>query len=441
MDASGALLWGTYFGEAYGEAYGMDIDPQGRLIIVGGSTGNIPTQSMSGASTWTYSGAYDAFWAVFGTSDELLHSTYFGSTAFDVASDVRVSSSGTIYISGETDGTIPAMNGGSGSYYQATSAGATDMFVLELNSALDCNWATHLGGSGMDLPGSNSLAIDLYNNVILVGGTTSTNFPIVYGPGWMDNTTTGDAGIIARFSPARELIWSTYVCGAGEVFFEAAAIDVNNNLYVSGYTEDTGFPLAQTGAMYYQSSILSTYPSTIHTGIEMCLMVFAPGDWLAHSTYFGSKEGIFGENMITLAWHDFLLYGSGHSSDEGDPFTTIPIWDPGPPAWMQPLYYAPSHMDGFVTAFCTDMFTSVGVSEASDHGSSEWLSWPVDGSLVVQGLPLGAIVEVCDVAGRVIHRTRISQPLHSVPLPRLASGIYLARTDAIGFETQRMVVK
>ncbi len=107
-------------------------------------------------------------------------------------------SNGKIYSAfGTYSATWPTINAGGGQYYDAVRDGTTDLIVLGFNADYSVQWATYYGGSDAD-----------------------------------------------------------YLCGHGGDYGKTIAVDQNNNVYVAGFTGNTGgiFPTQSSGApgSFYQ---------------------------------------------------------------------------------------------------------------------------------------------------------------------------------------------
>ncbi len=106
------------------------------------------------------------------------------------------------------------------------------------------SYASFLGGEGTDV--ANAVAMDPQGNIYVAGSTNSSKFPTKAAlyPG-LSNAT--NVAFIAKFNPAasgeNSLIYSTYL--GGNVSDEAfgLALDSSNNVYVTGRTLSTNFPL------------------------------------------------------------------------------------------------------------------------------------------------------------------------------------------------------
>jgi hypothetical protein len=102
--------------------------------------------------------------------------------------------------------------------------------------------ATFLGGSFYDNPRKGLL--DPEGNLIVVGLTTSNDFPTTVGV--FDTTPNGSNDIFAaKLTPnLSELIYSTYIGGSGGEFSNDFALDSAGNIYVVGQTTSADLPIA-----------------------------------------------------------------------------------------------------------------------------------------------------------------------------------------------------
>lgn len=110
--------------------------------------------------------------------------------------------------------------------------------------------STFFGGSGPDR--IRDVCLDSQGNIIMVGGTYSTDFPLrnaaqeVYCGGELDNTGhmgfTGDA-FVAKFTPSLELLWSTYLGGSDLDEGLHVLSGGEDEVIVFGLTTSTDFPV------------------------------------------------------------------------------------------------------------------------------------------------------------------------------------------------------
>jgi K319-like protein/beta-propeller repeat-containing protein/HYR domain-containing protein len=192
--AGSSLIYSTYLGGSGSDtALAIAVDALGNAYVTGSTNStNFLTQGAipGGAAN---SGSDDAFVSKLNLNGNgLLFSTYLGGSAFDRSSAISVDGSGNAYIAGWTASTnFPTVNPISGG--ETFAGGDLDGFVSKidsLNSTLA--FSTYQGGSGSDF--FWDLAIDNSDNIIVVGGTDSANFPV--SPGSFDNTLSGPADAI-----------------------------------------------------------------------------------------------------------------------------------------------------------------------------------------------------------------------------------------------------
>ncbi|HKP53615.1 MAG TPA: SBBP repeat-containing protein [Chloroflexia bacterium] len=131
---------------------------------------------------------------------DLVYSTFLGDDDFnfdpeDYGFAIRVNGAGSAYVVGYTSSPgFPVSNP-----LQATMNGPYDAFITKFNpagSALD--FSTFLGGTGGDV--ADSIVVDTSGNMYVVGGTSSTNFPVVNAV-QPTNHGDGDAFIIKISDP------------------------------------------------------------------------------------------------------------------------------------------------------------------------------------------------------------------------------------------------
>ncbi|MGA8872804.1 MAG: SBBP repeat-containing protein, partial [Candidatus Acidiferrales bacterium] len=93
--------------------------------------------------------------------------------------------------------------------------------------------------AGADCDG---IAVDASGNAYVVGATPSTDFPVVDG-----YQSTGNANYVAfvsKFDPTgATLLYSTYLGGTGGDYGYGIALDPTGNVYVTGYSFSTDFPI------------------------------------------------------------------------------------------------------------------------------------------------------------------------------------------------------
>lgn len=259
------LLYSTYFGGNGSESpNNMVVNARGQLVLCGTTgSGNMPTTP--GCFDNTFNGGFDIFVARFSTTgDALLAATYVGGTNTDGSNDFTLSPnygdqnrgevftdpSGMIYISGSTSSADFPTTAGA---YQTALAGQQDACVFKLDSMCAAmQFSTFLGGTGDDA--AFALLTKGNGQIVVVGGTTSADFPTVTG-GLHDTTMGGTDGFAAILSvDGSTLVRSTFL---GTDLYDHAfkvQLDPAENVYVCGQTRGN-YPVSATAYSMANGSI------------------------------------------------------------------------------------------------------------------------------------------------------------------------------------------
>jgi len=136
------------------------------------------------------------------------------------------------------------------------------------------SYATYLGGSGMDQPAG--IAVDSSGNVYVAGYTDSVGFPATtFGA----PASTVNHVYVAKLDPTGStLIYADYIGGNNEDYAAALVLDNSNNVYVTGGTESSNFPVVSA----YQTQQPGPYTGFL-------TKVSASGSALLYSTYLGGN--------------------------------------------------------------------------------------------------------------------------------------------------------
>ncbi|HWE50288.1 MAG TPA: SBBP repeat-containing protein [Bryobacteraceae bacterium] len=131
-----------------------------------------------------------------------------------------------------------------------------------------------------------AVGVDLYNDVVVAGWTSSTDLP---ASGVRTKNGGGVDAFVASFTPnGAALSWCTYLGGSSDDRAFGLAIDPNRNIYITGWTSSSNFPLA--GAL--QTRLSGTRDAFV-------AKLDPAGHTLIYSTYLGGT-GVDSGNAITL---------------------------------------------------------------------------------------------------------------------------------------------
>jgi hypothetical protein len=300
----GILIWATYFGGTSNENLtGMTVTRNGSIALVG-QTQSDNGIATSGAFQNTFGGNADGFVTLFGSTGNLIWSSYFGGITSDYFSAVSEDVSGDLLILGSSNSTTVFNYPG---VHQSTIGGNTDAILLKVSSLGALKWATYYGGTLSE--NGYGICTDLANNIYIVGTTESTGSIVVGNAFQMVLSGTQDA-FVAKFSTNGQQIFGTYFGGANIDFPRDININLDGNICFAGYTySTTGFPLKNA----YKSNFTSV---TNHGFVSM---MDTAGN-LLWSTLFGGEL----QNILIGSSIDKLgnVYFTGYTTSKTEIATT-----------------------------------------------------------------------------------------------------------------------
>lgn len=206
-------------------------------------------------------------------------SDYAGGSANDIAHGVAFDAEDNIYIVGETYSTdFPTHN----AYQSALSANGS-AFVMKLDGRThDVVYATYIGNNVNE---ARAIAVDATGSAYIVGDTSSSAFPVV------DAYQSAPGGLIdifvTKLAPSGAVLaYSTYLGGNSVDRGRALAIDQGGNMYLTGVTASTDFPLANATQTVLRGST-DAYAAKLS----------ADGATLVYSTYLGGGGLDYGTSI------------------------------------------------------------------------------------------------------------------------------------------------
>ena len=274
-DTSGSfMVWSTYLGGMGSEMpHSMVVNKLDQLFVFG-TTGSENFPVTPNAYDTTYNGGTpvsqvgvgymdpngsDIFVARFSVDgSQLLASTYLGGSGNDGLNlgavlnhnyadlsrgEIDIDNWNNIYLASTTASSdFPTTSG----TVQPGSGGGFDGVVLKMdNSLTTLIWSTYLGGSGNDAV--YSLAVDKQNNIVVTGGTGSSDFPLA-GTAFQDHNGGIDAFVSVISSSGNSLLKS--ILYGTSAYDQAYFVELDNaqNIYLLGQTNATnGYFFTGTG--------------------------------------------------------------------------------------------------------------------------------------------------------------------------------------------------
>jgi hypothetical protein len=297
IDPMVALTCSTYLGGIYGDiGRGIAVDCNGSVYVTGYTEStDFPTKDCGQCST---AGYFDVFVSKFNPcGSTLVYSTYVGGSGNDLGFDIAIDQSGYTYVTGYSQSSnFP----GRGNSWRGLDDAI--FFRLDADGKNPCSW--YVGGTYGDI--GHAIALDSSNNAYITGYTTSTdyqNFPVTTGAFQTVKGANSDA-FVCKVSCASGIIYCTYLGGNNKDAGYGIDLDGSNNVYVTGYTQSTDFPLK------------NPCDNTLNGARDAFVTVFNPSlSGLLFSSYLGGSGYDSATSTVVESPTSWYVSGETNSTD------------------------------------------------------------------------------------------------------------------------------
>jgi len=301
------LSYSTYLGGSDLDiGNGIAVDSSGNAYVAG-ATGSTDFPITAGGLQTTYGGGYnDVFVAKLNASGtSLVYSTYLGGNGNDGNEGVNVialDSSGDAYLTGHTESTnFPTTPGA----FQTTIGAFPSAFVAKLNASGNALvYSTYLGGAAGEYStgtAGRSIALDAAGNAYVTIDTSSPTMPTTAGAFQPTYGGGSNNAYLAKLNPSgTALVYATYLGGNTFDATGGMAVDSSGNVYVTGYTRSTNFPITP-GA--FQTTFGGGSYDAFVTKLN------ANGTALLYSTYLGGSGTDLGIDVAVDSSGDAYVTG------------------------------------------------------------------------------------------------------------------------------------
>lgn len=317
LSPTGQVLFSTYLGGANDErALQIKVDKSGNTYVLGATNSrNLTLSSNAFQPSYKKTSAEAFFIAKIDSNGKLVYSTYLGRGGeVNNPSSFSVDDAGNAYLLGITSGKLfPTVNAFQSIYGNRDDFkdNDSDGFLVKLDPQGQAIFSTFIGGIGLE--DFLKLKFDPLGNIYVVGTTDSKSFP-TKNPVQKKFGGATD-GVVVKFSPKGEAIYSTFLGGRGFDDIRDFVVDTAGNVTVVGKTGSQNFPvsnafqpssggfddvfitkLSSQGTLIY-STYLGGNGNELNGNLDLRLALDNSGNLLLAGTTFSGNFPLFGNSL------------------------------------------------------------------------------------------------------------------------------------------------
>lgn len=355
------VMWSTLFaGNANDVLHDVEVGPTNH-VYVGGFSWSSDFPTTVGTFQKLIRGSADAIIARFDSLGYREWATFIGGGGIDLVIGLTVDRKGACWVTGDAGSGLPVT---SDAFQTGFNGGGYDGWVAKFDSTGKRLYASYVGSSAYD--GGTEIAVDSAGNVAF-NGLTVGNMPTTVGAYQVSAPQPYNAWIM-RMTSAGQVSWCTYLGGKDDERGRGLACDDVGNIYVTGMTNSTDFPLVRS-----QQTVLGG-------GSDAYITKFDAAGHIVWSEIFGGN-GYDAGTRVKCA-KDGSVYFEGPTSSTNLPTTSQSA---------QPAYAGGTY-DAFVTKLDSggvfQWTTYVGGSGEENNGDIDYFSGLTlarDGSVWITG--------------------------------------------------------
>ena len=177
----------------------------------------------------------------------VIYASYMGGLHDDEAADLVLDANGAAYITGYSASEDFPISGNAYQVVRQTiGAYLYDAFVMKFDASGNLIYSTFLGGAQNDE--ARTIQVDSAGDAYIAGYTQSADFPVTSGA-YQKAYGGGSDAFLTKFSnDGSQLLYSTYLGGAGDEAINRMRTAADGSLWVGGDASAAGLPVSATAA-------------------------------------------------------------------------------------------------------------------------------------------------------------------------------------------------
>ena len=241
-DTSGFAQWATYItgSGGYENGYSISVDGSGNSYVTGYYASSPVTIYNSDGSTFgnlNSDGGSDTFIVKYNMSGFAQWATHIGGTINEGGNGISVDGSGNSYVTGYYNSSpVTIYNSDGTTFGSLVNSGYYDAFIVKYNTSGTVQWATRIGGTGVDI--GRGISVDGSGNSYMTGFYNSSPVTIYNSDGTTFGTLMNGGSndtYIVNYNTSGTAQWATHVGGTDVDEGYGISVDGSGNSYVTGY--------------------------------------------------------------------------------------------------------------------------------------------------------------------------------------------------------------
>jgi hypothetical protein len=240
ISSEGKVIWATWIGGSKGNDWvgslgvGSDHAP---VIFLNTYSMDMPVTSAAFCKTpsaggWLGKVSADGSGLIFGTYT-------CGAPIGPRTHNVAVDSEGNAFI-GFCTPSLSAVT--RGAFQTKFGGGPQDYGIEKISPTGALLAATFIGGNGDEINGPDQVLVDKHGNVMIVGSSSSTDYPVTTGAFQKQNKGYFDGVVSLLSNDLSKLLYSSYMGGDSDDFIRASCFGRDGTLYLGGVTGSSNWP-------------------------------------------------------------------------------------------------------------------------------------------------------------------------------------------------------